>query len=380
MKKLSGAVILLAALLMPAGVYAASTALPIPNDLQLRADAGESEAQYQLGILHHGSKNYREAERWLQRAASQGMAKSQLALGLMILEGQGIAQDRLTAAEWIGKAAEQNLPMAQYSLGWLHREGHGVIKDDGLAALWWRKAAAQGLSLAQYELAGLYQQGSGVEEDEKQAIALYRQAASAGLARAALALALLYEKEDITQALYWFRQAATGGDVRAQQALGRLYLLDKRLPRQEKEAAHWYLQAAKQGDGEASLVLGLLHAQGRGVGQDKSQAVLWLGKAVAAEAAGAALLSALLQAEPEQQAVWLQQVLKDGEDKDADALAALSWIYRLGIVVAADEAAAEAWHNRWQGKFFEHLLGTSGSKCSAVIRYKTRVLVGSVCR
>ena len=64
--------------------------------------------------------------RWYRKAAEQGFAQAQLALGNMYMKGRGVAQDYKEAAKWYRQAAEQRFAAAQCSLGRMYENGWGV--------------------------------------------------------------------------------------------------------------------------------------------------------------------------------------------------------------------------------------------------------------
>ena len=69
------------------------------------ADAGDANAQYQLGICYYDGngvvKNETMAVVWWQKAAVQGLVQAQFNLGLCYYNGIGIAQDYSKAVEWM---------------------------------------------------------------------------------------------------------------------------------------------------------------------------------------------------------------------------------------------------------------------------------------
>ena len=97
-----------------------------------------------------------------RKAAEQGDAKAQCALGRRYYRGEGVPKSATQAAIWYRKAAEQGRETAQNILGHMYEIGNGVPKDAGQAAIWYRKAALWGLTDAQYNLASLYYKGEGV--------------------------------------------------------------------------------------------------------------------------------------------------------------------------------------------------------------------------
>ena len=90
-----------------------------------------------------------EAAKWYQKAAFQGVARAQLALGLKYLDGLGVGKNDTEALLWLRKAAEQGQAEAQYQLGLLYRDGRGTPRDLLQASKWLRKAADRGHMTAQ---------------------------------------------------------------------------------------------------------------------------------------------------------------------------------------------------------------------------------------
>ncbi len=88
----------------------------------------------------------------LQSRADGGNADAQFQLGLRYASGQGAAQDYGNAIQWYGKAAEQNHVLAQFNLGVMYANGHGVLPDEHQAGLWFDRAARQQDAGAEYYL------------------------------------------------------------------------------------------------------------------------------------------------------------------------------------------------------------------------------------
>src|SRR5208283_3265817 len=94
-------------------------------------------------------RDYAEAVRWLRKAADQGDAKAQDALGLMYQDGsKRVPQDYAEAARWWRRAAEQGNVLAQFRLGAMYAEGRGVPRDSVLAYMWLNLAASNGHDFA----------------------------------------------------------------------------------------------------------------------------------------------------------------------------------------------------------------------------------------
>ena len=117
-----------------------------------RAESGDAEAQLQLGMRYATGdgvvQNEKEAAKWFERAARQGLPEAQYEYGLALLQGRGVVQDYQAAFKWIEKPALRGHAKAQYSLGELYRYGTGTPIDKPRAYLWFNLAAAQGVEAA----------------------------------------------------------------------------------------------------------------------------------------------------------------------------------------------------------------------------------------
>lgn len=95
-----------------------------------RAEKGDVAAQAELGsTLYFKDKNYKEAFMWTKKAADGGSAKAASELGLMYLNGEGVAQNDHEAARWFQAAIDRGEKSANIYLSSLYFEGKGVRKD-----------------------------------------------------------------------------------------------------------------------------------------------------------------------------------------------------------------------------------------------------------
>ena len=76
-------------------------------------------------------------------AAEQGEATTQLSLGSMYDNGEGVPQDYTEAVKWYRMAAEQGDATAQFNLGVMYRKGQGVPQDYLQAHMWVNLAASK---------------------------------------------------------------------------------------------------------------------------------------------------------------------------------------------------------------------------------------------
>ena len=107
-----------------------------------------------------------------QPLAEAGEADAQFLVALLHDDGQGVAVDRVHAAEWYERAAAQGHAAAQNNLGLLHYRGEGVPASMDQAAKWYAEAAAQGFAKAASNLALMHLAGQAVERDGERACEL----------------------------------------------------------------------------------------------------------------------------------------------------------------------------------------------------------------
>jgi TPR repeat protein len=83
------------------------------DGLKTKAEKGDSESEYQLGILYsHGvdvPKDQTEASRWYGEAAEQGHAEAQFSIGTFYVLGIGVSQDFVLAHKWYNLSAAQGI-------------------------------------------------------------------------------------------------------------------------------------------------------------------------------------------------------------------------------------------------------------------------------
>lgn len=118
---------------------------------KLRAEQGDSEAQFTLGRLCEKGdaengipKSPAKAANWYERAASQGHPQAKVYLGVLYENGSGVGRDLAKAVNWYRSAAEQEYPKAQVYLGEMYERGVGVKQDYAEAYKWFYLAANHG--------------------------------------------------------------------------------------------------------------------------------------------------------------------------------------------------------------------------------------------
>ena len=119
----------------------------------------------------YAAGRFEEARRLWEPRAEAGDAEAQFGLGLLFDIGQGVAQDPASAYRWYRRAAEAGMAEAQFNVAVMHDTGEGRPRDPAAAALWYSRAAAHGNRRAQFNLAQLYAAGQGLP-DAKYALGL----------------------------------------------------------------------------------------------------------------------------------------------------------------------------------------------------------------
>ena len=150
------------------------------------ASTGDAEAQYEVATLlasesHDNAEQDAESVKWLQKAAEQGHAAAQYALGRAYMKGIGVTQSHRHGLKWLMLSARQHNHYAENYLGIAFRKGLGVVQDPGQAIRWYTRAAEEGnLRAAQFNLGRMYETGYGVPKDEELALHWYTKAADQG--------------------------------------------------------------------------------------------------------------------------------------------------------------------------------------------------------
>lgn len=231
------------------------------SSLQARADRGNAEAQYRVGMCY------------------------------ITTGGRGNAIDEEKGFRWFRKAALQGYPKAEYML-WAYYSnadydpeidfGMAVPTDEAEAEKWLARAIKHGNGDAMMVRAD----NAGTAEEKntwkQKAIAALSKAGNAGDVDAQLSLAKHYEPRgddhNIKEAIRWYRKAAVKGNIEAQNNLGVIYSRGDEVDVNYMEAVKWYTMAAERGNCEAQMTLGLMYASGEEIGRNDAEAVRWLSK------------------------------------------------------------------------------------------------------
>lgn len=208
--------------------------------LRKRADAGEAEAQLEIGVILFqrmlASKvpfeGHDEAMRWFTLAEQNGSVPAKARLAFMIVWGNlpPGGRDYLRALRLAEEGAAANDALALDLLSTMYYLGQGVAKDEGKAVLLEVRAADAGSVKAQNSVANRYLRGNMLEKDPVKAERYLERAATAGDSESQTTLGGLYAfgskwgiPERPERAVYWLTAAANAQHARAQFLLGAIY-------------------------------------------------------------------------------------------------------------------------------------------------------------
>ena len=298
------------------------------DDLQERADAGDAEAQLQLGRCYSTgdfvTRNARTAVQYLKLSAAQSCLDAVEELADCYRAGTGVEQDVGRASELYQEGANQNHASCQSSLGFCYFNGDGVDQDYD-DALHWFRAAAEHEDVYGLRMLGLcHADGEGIEANAEEAIAYFKRAADQGDRISQFRLGEAYRKgdgvpPDYAEAIRWYGLAAeqehetaqerlrgddenefsddddaedfiddaNAGHPHAQFRLAECYWDGQGVEEDEELAYTWLRRAAEQQHAEAQLLLGVFYWRGIHVDENHDEAFLWFQRAADQGHAGA---------------------------------------------------------------------------------------------
>lgn len=265
-------------------------------------DAGGTAAELESAKALYASGNHAAAFPLFLRAANDGIPEAMGFVGMMYLNGEGVARAPDAAIPWLRKAATARDPRGMNVLGLAYQRGEGVERSYRWARHWYVAAAEEkGYAEAMENMGSLFRQGLGVERSDSQALAWYRKAERAGSLDAAVDLGLMHENgmgtpRDPKEALRLYRVAAEGGAPRGMFAVGRVYQDGIGVDRSYARAKEWYLKAVDAGSADAMNNLGVLYHNGWGVRRNRGEAIRWFRRAADAGSTLAAANLAALEA------------------------------------------------------------------------------------
>jgi TPR repeat protein len=225
------------------------------------ADQGYAHGCRQLAwLFHDGSgctKSFEDAVFWFQKAIDKGDARAINELASVHNDlDKPIANPHRNyelAVSLYRKLVESDDAHGYYNLGLMLMQGNGVAKNEAEGLRLWRKAL-EGADDAvvrhlNHSIAYLYLNGlAGLKKDVNEAIRHYKIAADAGFALAMTDMGGCYRNlKNDREAAKWYAMAAKAGDYRAQNQMGWYCHNGIVVKKDLNEAERWYIASAQQG-------------------------------------------------------------------------------------------------------------------------------------
>lgn len=116
-----------------------------------KAQAGDAEAQYLIGMYYEDKGNTDEAFLWYERSAMQGFVYGINAVAVYYLKGMVVKRDVGRAIALLESIAEKE-PTAKANLGHIYLEGKGCPQDIGKGIGFFRQAADSGDGLSAFTM------------------------------------------------------------------------------------------------------------------------------------------------------------------------------------------------------------------------------------
>jgi len=156
--------------------------------LQREANAGNLEAQYQLGRMYdQGDKLERDPQKaitWYTSAANQGYDEAQYRLALVYLYGLGTTRNISKGEQLLTQAAKQNHPVAREMLP-IYLANKSAKTSTSIALSWYLEKIANGNPEGNFGVGYMYENGWGLNPNESEAKKWYAIARTSGSGDAA---------------------------------------------------------------------------------------------------------------------------------------------------------------------------------------------------
>ena len=329
-------------------------------EIRRLAEAGDAAAQNELGAAFAGAVpgiglDAVAAEKWLRKAAAQGLPEARINLGRLLLKNGDGPKDE--AIVLLREAVAQGHPLAMAHLAWAHWTGTGVDKDLARAEALYRQAVELGLPDAMTALAGLYELEEELRNPEE-ALRLNRRAAELGHPAGWFGVGIAFlegtggERQDDAEAVACFRRATEIGFAPAMRAMGICCERGRGVPRDLKEARRWYERSAQGGDPEGARLLARMVYDGIGTegnivkGIDLYRQAAAQGDEPAQLMVAASAECGLGMAHDEAFALKAYRRIADS-GSNVQAMYALGMVYENGLLgAAADRTEADRWFRR----------------------------------
>ncbi len=280
----------------------------------------QDDISHEAAMKSFKAGDYKTAFEINSNLANRGDVQAKTNLGFLLLEGKGVEQDTISAAEWFLAAAKEGSAEAQYLIATLYASGNGVAQDTSEMLKYLKLSADQGYVKASISLGQLYLDGNLVSPDLKKAEQFFVSASDKGSFEASEKLYTFYSAPnhsltDRQLAMKYLHKAADQGSLSSAMFLKTAYAEGKLVSKDEAKVYYYLEKSARlgdrvsqralltvlsedggryadlnkaeqlarvlsdQGDSQANLFLGELYFFGKGnFDQDYAQAYQWYKK------------------------------------------------------------------------------------------------------
>ena len=226
----------------------------------------------------YAAKDYARAVEWYKKAVQEKYVPSQVQLGKMIRDGEGIVQDKVQAYTLFKQAADSGNARAMFYVGRCYEYGDGVPKNLDSAVQWYTQAVKLNDVFAMVNLGACYDRGLGVPKDLSRAFYYYKMAADLNDSLAQNNIGLCYElgngvEKNYDEAFYWYSLSSEQGEPSGQVGLARCYLAGHGTSQDYSKAIIWLKKAAEQNEPMSFKLLANCYAEGKGVEKDENKAL-----------------------------------------------------------------------------------------------------------
>lgn len=215
------------------------------NDLKRKAEDGDADAAYELGLKYKKGKGVLKDEttalKYLQMSAEKNNSDAKYLVALAMMN-ETLPAEPNKVFTYLLDAANAGLPDAQYLVSQCYFVGYGTEKNKEIGMDWCTKSAQNGDREAQYVI------GSG-----------------------------LYNNEQYKEAFNWIKKSAEQSHRIAQQVLGIMYYFGNGVVKDHEIAAQWFQQSADSGYDWGQFWL----ARSYDDKGDRDEALEWYNKALA---------------------------------------------------------------------------------------------------
>ncbi len=224
----------------------------------VRFDNGDSYLQTNWANLAHSD---------LERSARRGSTVAQACLSHMYQEGIGVKRDPEKAFKWCAVVARQNgRADAMYELGLMYLNGQGVAKCASSAYNLFKRAAEQNHPEALFRLAEMRLDSSYGEVDAISAFKTCLRAAKLNLSDAQFNVGVMFEEgigttQNFQESIFWYAKAAENGNKYALNNLGDIYFNGRGVPEDKDKAEYFFRVASDRGSSLADFNLAIIHSR-----------------------------------------------------------------------------------------------------------------------